>query len=368
MKNIKIFILIASTIILVSSCNEKKNTQEIKSSGFCLSDTAQKMIAFDSIRYCDIVDEIQLSGEVSFDENKVNKIFPRSSGQVLECKVSLGDRVEAGQVLAIIRSADVATSYADISSADADLAIAKRQFENQESLFKNGIASERELTEAKQNFEKAKAAKHKIEISLNINGGSKTNANGLYYLTAPASGYIVEKKINQGNFIRNDLSENVFTISNMKDVWVLANVYETDISKVKEGYKVKVTTLAYPDKIFDGKVEKVSEVLDPINKVLKVRIRLDNSAMLLKPEMFTSVVVSNSTNKKALCVSKSSIIEEGGKSYIIIYNGNCDLAVREVEISKQINDRVFISSGVVAGEKIITKGALLVYDELTDNL
>lgn len=368
MKKIKIIILIASTLLIISSCKEKKNVEEKKSTGFCLSDTAQKMIALDSVKLCDVEDEIQLSGEVSFDENKVNKIFSRSSGQVVECKVSLGDKVAAGQVLAIIRSADVAASYSDISSANTDLAIAKRQLENQESLYKNGIASERELSEAKLNFEKAKAFKHKLEITLNINGGSKTSATGLYYLTAPESGFIVEKKVNEGNFIRSDLSDYLFTISNLKDVWVLANVYETDISKVKEGFKVQVTTLAYPDKIFYGRIEKVSEVLDPVNKALKVRIRLDNTAMLLKPEMFTSVIVSNVTNKKALCVSKSSIIEEGGKSYIIVYKGNCYLTVREVTIEKQVNDKVFINSGISVGEKIVTKGALLVYDELTDNL
>lgn len=367
MKKINL-IFIAIISLLIISCKEKKPEVKSDSKTFCLSDTAMKMIEIDSVKMCDIEDEIKLSGEVSFDDNKVFKVFPRSSGQVIECKVSLGDKVSEGQVLAVVRSADVAGSYADINAANADVAITKREFENQESLFKSGIASERELTAAKQNYEKAKAVKHKIEITLNINGGNKTNSSGTYYLTAPSNGYIVEKKINAGNFIRNDMNDYLFSISNLKDVWVIANVYEADISKVKKGFKVVVTTLAYPDKKFKSSIENVSEVLDPTNKVLKVRIRLDNSEMLLKPEMFTTVIVTNVINKRSLCVPKNSIIEEGGKSYIIVYNSKCNLVVKEVNIQQQLNDKVYLNSGVLADERIITKGALLVYDELTDNL
>ncbi|MEJ7684063.1 MAG: efflux RND transporter periplasmic adaptor subunit [Segetibacter sp.] len=97
-----------------------------------------KMITIDSATMSNITNEISLSGEVSFDENKVIKIFPRSSGQVTECKVSFGDKVQKGQVLAVIRSADVAGSYSDLSTTEADISIAKRQMENAESLYKNG--------------------------------------------------------------------------------------------------------------------------------------------------------------------------------------------------------------------------------------
>jgi len=269
--------------------------------------------------------------------------------------------------LATIRSAEVAGNYADIASADADIAIAKRQLDNTQSLYNNGISSERELTEAKQNYEKAKAAKQKIETTLNINGGNKTNASGIYYLTAPISGYIVEKKVNAGNFIRPDMADNLFTISDLKEVWVLANVFESDISKVHEGYPVKVTTLAYPDKVFNGKIEKVSDVLDPTNKALKVRIRLENPGVMLKPEMFTKVIVTNKGTEKAISIPKSSIVEESGKTYVIIYKNNCDLKVAEVNIFKQVGDRAYIKSGVNVGDKIVTKGALLIYDEFTDN-
>jgi len=363
-KNILFLFIIAAG--LVTSCKRKEIADE-GPKRFCISDTMARMITIDSVSLNNITNEISLSGEVSFDENKVIKIFPRSSGQVIESKVSFGDKVQKGQVLAVIRSADVAGSYSDLSSTEADIAIAKRQMDNEESLFKNGISSEREYTEAKENYQKALAARAKIQSTLNINGGSRTTAGGTYVLTSPISGYIVEKKVNAGSFIRQDMGDNLFTISDLKDVWVMANVFEADIPKVKEGYPVKVTTLAYPDKVFNGRVDKVSEVLDPENKALKVRIKLENEGLLLKPEMFTRVIVTNEENTKATCIPSSAVVEESGKTYVIVYNSDCDLKVQEVDVLKEVGDKTFINSGVSPGQRLIGRNALLLYDQFTDN-
>jgi len=368
MKQIITIILIATAAYTVTGCKEHKIEVKEEKKGFCLSDTAQRLIQLDSVQYCNMGEEISLSGEVSFDENKVNKVFPRGSGQVIESKVSLGDRVEAGQVLAVIRSADVAGNYADLASADADIAIAKRQLETAESLYKSGISSEREYTEAKQNYQKALAVKTKIEATLNINGGAKTNAGGTYYLTAPISGYIVEKKVNAGNFIRPDMGDYLFTISDLKDVWVWANVFEADIRKVKEGDDAVVTTLAYPDKTFTGKIDKVSEVLDPTNKALRVRIRLQNDGLLLKPEMFTKVVVTkkgdNSKAQQALCVPKKALIEQNGKTFVVVYKSNCDMRIAEIDVEKTLGNKVYVLNGVSAGEKVIVQNELLIFQQL----
>ncbi len=351
------------TLLVATSCKEKKEAKvEVKK--FVLSDTMAKLIVIDSVRNCYIDNAITLSGEISFNENNVNKIFPRSSGQVVESKVTLGDKVQAGQTLAVIRSADVAGNYADLTSANADINIAKRQLDNTESLYKNGIASEREYTEAKQTYEKTLAAKSKIQSLININSGNGSNAGGTYTITSPISGYIVEKKINAGNFIRGDMGDNLFTISDLKNVWVIANVFEADIPKVKEGYEVQVTTLAYPDKVFHGKINKVSEILDPTNKALKVRIQLDNPGLLLRPEMFAKVIVSNLENKKAICIPTKALISQNGKTYVVVYNSNADMKIAEVSVLKTAGDLTYLNDGVTAGQKLITANQLLVFQQL----
>lgn len=359
------YILILACLITVGfiACSEKKE-DKVAVKKFVLSDTMSKMIAIDSVSSCYINDEITLNGEISFNENSVNKVFPRSSGQVVECKVTLGDKVQAGQVLAILKSADVAGNYADLSSANSDIIITKRQLDNTEALYKNGISSEKEYTEAKQNYEKALSAKGKIQSIININGGSGSNAGGTYNLISPISGYIVEKKVNTGNFIRADMGDNLFTISDLKNVWVNANVFEADIPKVKEGFAVQVTTLTYPDKIIPGKIDKMSQVLDPTNKTLRVRIKLENPDLLLRPEMFARVIVTNKENLKAICIPTKALISLNGKSYVVTYKSKSEMKIAEVNILKNGDNRTYLIDGVVPGEKIITQNQLLIFQQL----
>jgi cobalt-zinc-cadmium efflux system membrane fusion protein len=356
-------ILVFAVASSLLACKEKKE-QPVAVKKFSLSDSMAKMITIDSVGVSYIDDALTLSGEVSFNENSVIKVFPRSSGQVIESKVTLGDKVHEGQVLAVLRSADVAGSYADLTTANADIAITKRQMDNTESLYKNGIASEKELTEAKQNYEKALAVKSKIQSVISINGGSGSNARGLYTLTSPIDGYVVEKKVNTGNYIRNDMGDYLFTISDLKNVWVYANVFEADIPKVREGYAVEVSTIAYPDKKMKGVVDKMSEVLDPVNKTLRIRIRLDNREMLLRPEMFAKVVVSNKENKKAIMVPTKALISLNGKNYVVVYKSNSDMRIAEINILKTAGDETYLVNGVEKGEKIITQNQLLIFQQL----
>ncbi len=363
MKRQNIYIAAALLLFIFNSCKEKKEEQATDKK-FVLSDSMQKMITLDTAGNGFIKNTIILSGEINFNENSVNKIFPRNSGLVTDCKVSVGDRVKAGQVLAVIKSADIAGSYSDLTSANADVNITQRQLSNTENLYKNGIASEKEYEEAKQNYNKAVAAKSKVQSVLNITGGSKTNAGGTYVLTSPINGYIVEKKVNTGNFIRSDMGDYLFTISDLKEVWVDASVFENDISKVNEGFEVAVSTLAYPDKIFKGKINKISEVLDPANKTLHVRIKLDNQGLLLKPEMFAKVIVSDKENRKAVFIPTKALISQNEKNFVVVYNSNSDMQIAEVDILKTVGDKTYINSGVTPGQKLITRNQLLIFQQL----
>lgn len=349
-------------IFLVASC--EKPVQNNDNAKFVLSDTMAKMIQIDTVGYCKIDNQLTLSGEVHYNENNVIKVFPRSSGQVMETKVTLGDKVSKGQILAIIRSADVAGNYSDLNSADADIAIAKRQMETTEALYKSGISSEKEYTEAKQNYQKTLASKNKITAMIAINGGGKSSANGQYFITAPIDGYVVEKKINAGDFIRADNADNLFTISDLKTVWVYANVYETDISKVKEGNEVTVIPMAYADKYFVGKIDHISQVLDPQSKTMSVRVVLNNDAMLLKPDMFAKVIVSSIEGAKSSCVPANAIIAQDGKNYVVAYNNDSDLKVVEVNINKTVGNKTYLNNGLQTGQKIVVKNQFFIFNQL----
>ncbi|ULQ51052.1 efflux RND transporter periplasmic adaptor subunit [Flavihumibacter fluvii] len=354
-------------ICCFSACQQKPVTEEkAGKEKVCISDSLARIIQIDSAFTSNINDEVKLSGEVSFNDNKVVKVFPFSSGQILKVFVSLGDKVKQGQTLAVIKSAEVAGNYSDLSVANNDIAIAKKQMENASALFNNGIASEREYLEAKENYNKAISAADKIRTQININGKGQTSANGTYIIRAPISGYVVEKNAEQGSFIRNDNAQNLFTVGDINEVWIWANVYETDVAKVKEGYTAKVTTLAYPDRVFMGKVDKQNEILDPQTKVMKVRIAIKNDSLQLKPEMFANILVENKELRKIITIPSKAIVTDNGKNYVIVYHDRCSLELRQAEILKTVDGNTYISKGIAAGEKLICSNQILLYRALLE--
>jgi membrane fusion protein, heavy metal efflux system len=364
---IKLNVACLAVAMFFAACEKKAApVVETKSEKTCLNETMAKMVVIDTARLSNIADELKLSGEVNFDENKVVKVFPFASGQVMEVKVAVGDRVTKGQTLAVIRSADVAGNYADLSGSKTDISMAERALQRAETLLKNGLGSERDVTEARQNLEKAKNASNKINDQIAINGGGRTTANGTYIVAAPRNGLVLEKKINPGAFIRSDNTDNLFTVGDFNDVWIWANVYESDISKVKEGYSTKVTTLAYPDKVFSGKIDKINDILDPLAKVMKVRISLQNPDLMLKPEMFTNVLVENRQGKKAVSVSTKALISENGRTYVVVYKEKCDMHIQEVNVLKTLGDQTFLSSGLNAGDKVLAQNQILLFRQLSD--
>ena len=326
---------------------------------FCVTDTLAKMIQIDTAKNEPILDELQLSGEVSFDQDKVIRVMPFTSGQIMDVKVQLGDHVSKGQTLAVMKSTEGVSNFNELRTAQADVSIAKRNRDAAESLAKSGMGTDRDYQLAKEEYERSLVAIDRILEMQKLYGGA--NAGGVVPVVAPASGYIVEKKISNGSVVRPDNADNLFTIGDISDVWVMANVFESDISRVRMGQSVDIKTLAYPNKVFKGTINKIGNMLDPLNKALKVLIRLDNADNKLKPEMFTTVLVHNTEGANAIAIPTSALVFDFGKQYVVVYKDKCHVEIREISVLKTLNDKTYLSKGVAAGEQLVTHNQILIY-------
>ena len=342
------------------SCTDKATAGDEKQ-GYVLPDSLLKTLEIDTVGISKVLNSLTLTGKVDFNEDQVIKIYPVISGLVSDIKVMVGDYVKKGQTLAILRSGEMAGFSNDYSVAKSNLEIAKKSLDASNDMYKSGLASQRDQLAAQEGYNQALSALQKAQRVLNLNGGSM---NGDYAVKAPIDGFIVEKQINNNMMIRADNSTGLFTISDLKDVWVMANVYESNIANVKSGDSVQVTTLSYPGKIFRGKVDKILNVLDPTNKVMKLRIVLPNPGYLLKPEMFASVLVRNTENKTMISIPSSALIFDHSQYYVLIYKSPSDITIRPVQVMNTVGDRSFISEGLSQGEKLIGSQALLIYQEL----
>ncbi len=361
-KNITLTVLFLLAGVLVS-CNQKATNVAEGKQPFALSDTMAAMISIDTVSQTKVQSELKLTGKISFNEEKVLRIYPLVAGTVKDVKVELGDYVHKGQVLAVLRSSEVAGLSQEKNSAEGSALIAKRNLDATEEMYKAGVSSEKDLLIAQREYAKAQAEQKRLNDIFQIYHISGT---GEYVITAAFAGFIVEKNVSNEMQIRSDNNSTLFTISPLDNVWVIVNVYESDIAKIKKGYNTDVSTLSYEGKIFHGKVDKIFNVLDSETKVLKVRINLQNPNYLLKPGMFANVTVRYHEEQTLPSVRSSSVIFDDSKNYVVVYRSRTDIERREVTPYKTVGERTYMKNGLKGGEFVINKYHLLVNDALND--
>jgi cobalt-zinc-cadmium efflux system membrane fusion protein len=345
-----------------SSCHTDTDEQDTRQP-YVIPDSLMRTLKVDTVKVSPVTDAIKFNGIVDFNADKVANIFPLVSGNVSGITAMPGDYVHAGQVLGVVSSAEVANYNSNLVSDEATVRLTAKQLTQQQEMFKSGLASQVDVTTAEVNYQQAVAAKIAAEKILSINGN---NTNGQFAIKTPVSGFIVQKNANNGMAIRPDNNAALFTVSDLQNVWVEANVYEESISKVHEGDEADVTTIAYPDKIFKGKVDKITNVLDPTSKVMKMRVVLDNPGYLLKPQMFATITMYNNENKKAISISSSDLVFDNSQYYVVIYHDQKHIEIRPVTILSTNGKTTYIKSGVNVGEHIIGSDALLIYGSLNN--
>jgi cobalt-zinc-cadmium efflux system membrane fusion protein len=358
---------------ILGACTHKE-TEDKSADKYCLTDSLLAKSSIDTVRSEGATNELNLSGKITFNEDNIIRIVALAGGHVQDVKVSLGDFVNEGQVLAIIKSSEMAGYYNEYVVSKSNLAIAKKNLESAEGFYKSGLNSEKDLIIAQKEFQNAQSAFNRMNEIMKVYGGTTSpdeSTPASYVIKSPISGFVVEKNIVSGMEIRNDDAAALFTISALKDVWALANLYESDFAKVKMGYDVQITTISYKDRIFKGKVDKVSNVLDPETKALSVRISLDNSDYALKPGMFARITIKYADTLKTLSVPKNSVVFDDNKNFVVKFNEKCDVKMQMVNVIKTIGERSFIENvsarpeeQLKEGDRIITRNSLFVFTAL----
>jgi cobalt-zinc-cadmium efflux system membrane fusion protein len=353
-------LLLVGTIPFFCSC-ENDNRKPEADKGYVIPDTVLKDLKIDTVGISQLVNAVTLTGKVGTNDDNVVPVYSLVSGIVSDIKVLLGDYVSAGQTLAVVRSQEMAQYSSDLLNAETNLTIAQKNLEKTSDMFKSGLASVPDTLAAAVQLQQAKAELDRVNRVLKINGG---NSNGEFVVRAPIGGFIVQKGATNNMTIRGDNSTSLFTISDLKNVWIQANVYESNISLIHQGENVDVSTIAYPGKIFKGKIDKVMNVLDPASKVMKVRVVLPNADYLLKPEMYASITVTEKENKECLSVPSSAIIFDHSQNYVLLYHSKSDVKITPIQVISAVGNKTYISSGVTEGDKVVSSQAILIYNAL----
>jgi membrane fusion protein, heavy metal efflux system len=306
--------------------------------------------------------KLLLPAVVESDPARTAAVLTPVSGRLIALKVALGDRVKRGQVVAIIDSPDLAQAYTDNEKAADAFKLIQKNLERQEAQNKLGVASDRDLDQSKSDYAQAAAEYTRTQAHLKTLGASASpkTASRELSVAAPVSGSVTALNVAPGNMI-NDPTQPLMTIADLSTIWVTAMVPEKDIAGVSKNQDAQVTLAAYPDRVLQGKVLFLSDVIDSDSRRGKIRIAFANGDYTLKPNMFASVVLSGGA-RSLVVLPSSALLMNNDRTSVFVATAPWTFERRNVDAQLEEGSSVAIRSGVSAGEQVLVKGAILLND------
>lgn len=309
------------------------------------------------------------AGRVAFDEGRVAHVFSPVSGRITRVLGGLGQRVRAGEPLAVIESPDLASAWSDLLKARADALAAAHENERQRNLFEHGAGSERDAEAARDNAAKAEAELERAELRLKLlHGAPEGGATQEFRLRAPVAGEVVNRTATPGLEVQGMLSsanvvQELFTVGELDPVWVWGDVYERDLGRVHAGQSVTIDSVAYPGQTIAGSVDYVGQALDPQTHTAKIRCVVRNPERRLKPEMFVTLAVELE-RRDALALPRTAVVKAGERQTVFVADGRAPdgrsrFLQRPVELEGADDGWVGVAAGLKPGDRVVVSGAIL---------
>ncbi len=317
---------------------------------------------------------LQAAGKVLAPYSKMSLISYAFPARVVRIHGQVGDWVDKNAPLITLQSEEVGRAKADFFKARADYELAQRNLARQKRLFERGAGAQKELLIAEAEFKVAEASFNATEKKLHVLGFSEEEikliaethqVNPIITLYSPIRGKIVEVKVVPGEMV--DQTKEIMTILDPSLLWVDAEIFERDISKVRIGQEVEVMVQAYPEKLFSGKVTYVGDVLKEETRTVTVRTEVANQGLWLKPGMFASIKIYLHEEKPVLMVPEAAVLDDQGEKFVFVRQGDVFQPKKLVLGPKQ--DGFFeVLSGLNEGEEVVTQGSYTLKSKLLQDV
>ncbi|MGQ9801373.1 MAG: efflux RND transporter periplasmic adaptor subunit [Candidatus Saccharicenans sp.] len=321
-----------------------------------------------------IQSQLTANGKIFAPNNRtcvISYAFPARVSQII---VRVGDWVDIGSPLITLHSDEVGKSGAEFFRAQADLELAQANFERQKRLFERGAGAQKDFLAAETELKVARANLEACEKKLHLLGFSEEEVkkmstihqiNPIITLYSPIKAKVVEIKVVPGEMV--DQSKDMMVIIDPRVLWVDAEIFEKDISRVRPGQKVEITVPAYPGKTFVGRISYVGDVLKDDTRTVTVRTEVENKDLELKPGMFATLKINLNGNREVLAVPEAAICDQRGEKFVFI-PGDEGFELRKVELGARQDGFYEVISGLKEGELIVTAGSFQLKSKLLESI
>jgi cobalt-zinc-cadmium efflux system membrane fusion protein len=327
-------------------------------------------------------------GTIAVDDDLTTPVFSHYSGRVIKVIAMLGDVVEPGAPLFVIHASefvqaqnDLITALANLQSARSQLKMAQTTEKRTHELYmaqggslKDWQQAQTDLITAQNTVRSDEIALHAVRNRLRIL--SKTDEeiasleaqptqklDPVAIVTAPVRGTITQRQIGVGQYINSEAAgatSPIYTISDLSTVYLIANFREVDAPLMHVGLPLEVHVLAYPGRIFKGKVSYVAPSIDLNTHRLPVRADVENPDRALKPGMFANFSIITGEPSTAPAVPQEAIVFEGDRARVWVAGDGDTLALREIRTGRTSDGVVEVLAGLSSGEKVVTSGTVFI--------
>jgi membrane fusion protein, heavy metal efflux system len=328
-----------------------------------------------------LVRAVSATGSVGYDQLHVARIKPMARGRIETLDVIAGDRVVAGQRLAVLDNFDLSAAHSRVLSAEAthnqakaQLAAANAAYDRATSLIRNGYVTEAELEARRATVATMEADLRTKEAELRqyheeearllpvspaaAGTGSSSDqppADSPGAIVTPFAGLVDSVSVATGEIV--DPATPIFTVSDLSTVWVQADVAEKDLSIVKVGDTVEVRVNTFPGRVFTGRITYIPDAIEPTTGMAKVRCEVPNPDDALRVNMFASVTILAPQGDDGVMVPSESLQEVNGQSVVFVPTGDRQFAWRVVHTGLVANRKTQITSGLAAGTPVVGEGS-----------
>ncbi|HKF47058.1 MAG TPA: efflux RND transporter periplasmic adaptor subunit [Terracidiphilus sp.] len=305
--------------------------------------------------------ELSATGSVFPDVSREVPVISLANGRVVDIKTRLDDNVKKGQLLFAVQSPDITNAFDAYLKAVNDEQLANKAYLRADDLYKHGAISMAMLEQAEDAEKDAKADLSAAEMQLKMLGVNKDHPTDVVNVYAPISGVIIGQNVTNAAAAGVTLSGSAtaFTIADLSTVWILCDVYENDIPKIRVGQEARIKVNAYPDRPVTGHVSDIGPVLDPQLRTAKVRIQVANPGFL-KLGMFVTAMFTNAKTEPHAVVPADAVLHLHDRDWVFVPAGDNQFRRTEVHAGAMISgNRQVIQSGVEPGQKVVTSALLL---------
>jgi membrane fusion protein, heavy metal efflux system len=320
--------------------------------------------------------EDHFTGRLTWNEDYAVRIYSPVAGQVAKIVADVGQKVAAGDDLAWLHSSDYGQALSDYLKATASLTQVEKTYQRVKDLTVYGAAATKDLEQAKADYDNGVAEKERALAALKRYGTPEGDFSDLYHLRSPIAGYVVDKRINNGQEVRpdmilgstTDVVTPLFTIADPNRLWVLLDVPETDLNELKAGQEVELRTPAYPGRVFRGTLVVVGASLDPQTRVVHARANVGNPEGALKAEMYVTVNVKLPASEGVSAEVPASAVIYVNEKYFVFVPDKSDpnkFSKREITVLHERSaGATVVVQGIRPGERVVSDGSLEMNDYL----